>query len=376
MRLIRKKESNHPNSEYRSALEIADYMSYQYTHNSTIYETLSANDSDYTGVYEKLGYLADGAAWNLYGNTSDSSTDADNQAIGGKTLASSILNTFGNRANSPGRQYDTSYPLTFYFGEEDAMISLISLMLLDTKSSKFKSIPPYGSAMIFELYSVGASSKIPSDPQDLWVRFSFHNGTDYDSEQALAYPIFHNGPSRWETPWTEFQNLFSGIAMGGISEWCGACSSYASFCKGEIASGDTPDVPLARETKSKLSPVVGGVIGAVVTLAVAGLIFGLAMLFGGIRFHRVTKKDTSDLGGFKGAAKLASDPDLSVPKNRVAPTAGLVSMGDGKKGHERVGSWELRQKEFGKDIGEASPRESFDAIDSVAGKPVEPHDRV
>jgi hypothetical protein len=77
---------------------------------------------------------------------------------------------------------------------------------------------------------------------------------------------------------------------------------------------------------------------------------------------------------------LASDPDVSLSRNAVPPataTSGIVSFGgDHKRGHERVGSWELRQKEFGKDIGEASPRSSFEAIDAVATRGVESHDRV
>jgi len=77
---------------------------------------------------------------------------------------------------------------------------------------------------------------------------------------------------------------------------------------------------------------------------------------------------------------LASDPDVSLSGNAVPPAtaaAGIVSFGgDHKRGHERVGSWELRQKEFGKDIGEASPRSSFEAIDAVATRGVESHDRV
>jgi chromosome condensin MukBEF MukE localization factor len=69
---------------------IYDYLQYQYAHNSNIHRAL-ANDSTFTGAYDKVRTLADEQAWYLYGNTSSSSTDADNQAITGKTLAASIL---------------------------------------------------------------------------------------------------------------------------------------------------------------------------------------------------------------------------------------------------------------------------------------------
>jgi len=41
-----------------------------------------------------------------------------------------------------------------------------------------------------------------------------------------------------------------------------------------------------------------------------------------------------------------------------------------------VGSWELRQKEFGKDVGDVSPRSSFGGIDGVTVRGVEPRDQV
>ncbi|KAL1792027.1 hypothetical protein ACET3X_009778 [Alternaria dauci] len=379
---------------YTFALELADYLSYQYAHNSSIHTTLT-NDSDYTGVYDKLRHDADEVAWYLYGNTSASTTDSDKRAIGGKTLAGSILHSFNqflpdttdseNLIDNVG-QINKPSPLTFFFGEQDAMVSLMSLMMLDSQSHDFKSIPPYGSAMIFELFSTGDSAEMPSDPNDLWVRFYFHNGTDSDNEPLQSYSIFNSGRSMTDMPYGEFYTILSSIGMQGLSDWCKSCSSPSLFCLGADGSGVTLVVPapLERQEKPAVSPVVGGVIGAVISLVIAGLLFALVMLLAGIRFHRVEQRlghnPKSELGGFKGSAKLASDPDVSLSRNGVPPafvTAGTVGFGgDYKKGHERVGSWELRQKEFGKDIGEASPRSSFEAIDAVAARGVEPHDRV
>lgn len=179
-------------------------------------------------------------------------------------------------------------------------------------------------------------------------------------------------------PWHEFKQLMIRVSMNSIADWCETCASDSIFCRGVDMNNITLVVP-GRQQHLKVSPTIAGVIGAIVTLAVAGLIFALAMLLGGIRFHRVQRsKRNSDLGGFKGSAKLASDPDLSLAKHG-APVAGIVSFGNEgrKKGHERVGSWELRQKEFGKEVGsDVSPRQSFDAIDAVASKPVEPRQSV
>lgn len=373
-------------SDYTYALEIADYLTYQYAHNSTIYRTL-ANDSTYTGVYDKIRHLADEEAWYLYGNTSTSSKDSDNQAIAGKTLAAVILGQFQRLIldkTSGGDTTDLSFPLTFFFGEQDPIISLISIMTADYRDSNFRSMPPYGSAIIFELFSTGNETEFPSREEDLWVRFYFHNGTDFDNNQLIAFPIFGNGPSRTDMPWHEFQDMFSRIMMSTLSEWCDTCASSSLFCTGVDETHISLILP-APVKKYKLTPTVAGVIGAIVALSVAFLLFGLAMLLGGLRFHRnrsATAK--SALGGFKGSAKLASDPDLSLTKNAAAPAFGaVVTRPDQKRGHERVGSWELRQKEFGKQVGvgeeeseDVSRRESFDAIDAVAGKPVQPHERV
>ena len=364
-------------------------MSYQYMHNSSIHD-MFANDTGYTGVYDKLRYLADEEAWHLYGNTSSSDGDADNQAMGGKTLAASILNTFSQRVANPNPSLDTappsSYPLSFYFGEQDAMMSLMSLLKLDSQSRYFKSIPPYASSMVFELFSRGSSAAFPTDASNLWVRFSFHNGTDNDkdADQLTQYPMFNSGPSTADMPWPEFENMFGGIAMRSIADWCKACSSASIFCHGVQGSDATGPVRSGQDkqtgrNKGAVSPVVGGVIGAIVALVVAGLLFALAMLLAGIRFHRAdnAKQKKCSLGGFKASARLASsDPNVRLAGNG-AGVAGERG-GRGRKGHERVDSWELAQKEFGKDVGDdASPRSSFGGIDAVAtGRPVQAHERV
>ena len=186
--------------------------------------------------------------------------------------------------------------------------------------------------------------------------------------------------------WSAFESAISGIALSDIAKWCTECSSGALFCSGVYGdgnltlSGPGTATPAATQRKNKVSPVVAGVIGALVALVVAGLLFALAMLLAGIRLHRQPRSRKSDLGGFKGSAKLASDPDLSLARNGVPP-AGIVTagMGDGaKRGHERVGSWELRQKEFGKGAGDFGDREreSMDGIDAVAARPVVPRESV
>jgi hypothetical protein len=329
-------------------------------------------------VYDKVRTLANEQAWYMYGNTSSTATNADNQAIGGKALAASILNTFQMLISdrlSPGDKTDMSYPLTFLFSEPESFISLISMMMVEYRDDSFRSIPPFGSALIFELFSTGANNTFPTTQDDLWIRFHFHNGTDFGDNQLTAFPIFGNGPSKTDMRWKDFQDLFTRVKINTLQDWCNACNSPALFCSGVDENRSPLGLPSARQKHNTISPAVGGVIGAIVTLVVAGLLFGLAMLLGGVRFHRIKRNNKSELGGFKGSAKLASDPDLSLAKNGALP-AGISSVPDSKRGHERVGSWEMRQKEFGGDLSEPEARDSLDGIDAVVSKPVQPNEHV
>jgi hypothetical protein len=355
------------NRDYTYATQINDCLQYQYAHNTSIYQALADSSPN---VFAKVRTLADESAWYTYGNTSTSLPNA--QATSGKTLAANILSSFKALIadkSYPGDQSDMSYPLTLTFGESDPMIALTSLMAADFHDEYFRAIPAFGSAMIFELFSRGPNATFPASTKDLWVRFYFHNGTEAAADQLTAFPIFGNGPSRTDVGWTVFAEKFGGIGVQTVREWCEECASPSLFCAG--VEGGTGELVLpSRAKQSAISPAVGGVIGATVTLVVAGVLFGLAMLLGGVRLHRVQRSKQSELGGFKGSRKLASDPDLSLA-SKGAPPAGISFVPDSKRGHERVGSWELRQKEY----GGARERESFDAIDAVA-KPVLPDERV
>ena len=383
------------------ALEIHEYLSYQYTHDQTVRDKLT-NDAAYADVYNLTRDLADEYAWNFWGNTAGSSDDANRQAIAGKTLAAEILGSFQKLVGNKTTDNDTTdgpadrtsddedddvanspYPLTLLFGETSSFVSLTSLLQLDQRDSHFQSAAAYASAMVFELFSVGISGEFPSNLEDLWVRFYFHNGSEPFNEQLMSYPIFNNGPSHTDMTWSEFQNQLSAVMVNSVGDWCDACASASVFCWGVEKNNVTfvsPPAERMQKAHKTLSPTAAGAIGAVVSLAIAGLFFALAMVLGGVRFHRVQRRSSSGgasgLGGFKGSAKLASDADLGFKNGAGAPGAGAF-VAAGGKGHERSGSWELRQKEFGGlsgDVGEAFPRDSLDEMEGA--RAVQPHERV
>ena len=152
-------------------------------------------------------------------------------------------------------------------------------------------------------------------------------------------------------PYNDFMAYIQRFDVATVSEWCKLCDGVALFCtdlrtrKGSGSSSSGGQV--------NVEPTVAGAIGAAVTLTVVGIIFLVAVLLGGIRFHRTGSKVLGGLGGFKGAEKMSSDTDLAYAK--------------GGARHERTGSWELRGKKGG-DVEEQSEavRASSDGITARA----------
>ncbi|KAH7130665.1 histidine phosphatase superfamily [Dendryphion nanum] len=378
------------NIDYANGMDIYDYVSYQYNHEKTVYDLLN-NDNN---TLSQLRFYSDEKAWFYWGNTSESSTDADYRAMAGKTLAARILGQFQRIVDNKGNATNgRSQPLTLLFGDHQPMISLFALTLLDQREKNFRALPAFASAMTFELYHTGESAAFPTKKEDLMLRFRFQNGTDF-TKGMPAYPMFNNPRSAFDMSWPTFEQMFSRIMVNALADWCGQCASGSLFCWGVDNSTILIQSNSNSSANHKISPTIAGVIGALVTLALAALLFAIAIFVAGIRFHRIPPKyKKSELGGFKGSAKLASDQDLALPKGAAVPAgggAGIVSFTNGagdtvyagpgrKTPHERVNSWELRQKEFGAGgNGEMeSPRQSFDAIEETMGKrAVVPHERV
>ncbi|PVI02028.1 phosphoglycerate mutase-like protein [Periconia macrospinosa] len=407
--------------DYRYAGPVYEQLSYAYKHNPSAYSALSNSSSD---TLMRARTLADKMAYYTYANTTTSTTDRDYQAMAGKTLAALILGQLQRVVDrGTNTSSTTAQPLTLLFGDSEPMTSFFDLAMVHQLNDAFKSAPSFASAMVFELFTLRRNSSFPADsPSDLLVRFYFHNGTDASfntttsssntttiTQQLPTFSLFNQGASQGgDMKWPAFQDMMQRIMMNQAGNWCSTCNSGAFFCTGLDGSPFSPwrNFPGSggntrsntSTNSSKVSPAVAGVIGAIVALVVAGLLFAAAMLLAGIRLHRnpssaVLSKSTFSSksskpssspfgGGFKGSAKLASDPDLSLAKNAAAPAgATVVGAGAGAgavKGHERVGSWELRQKEFGKET-RGDDDDDVDAIEEAGvgmGRVVEPVERV
>lgn len=150
--------------------------------------------------------------------------------------------------------------------------------------------------------------------------------------------------------WNDFVTGMGGFALSDVSEWCNQCQTINLFCEAIYSTMDNSSSSSGSNSSNhnKVSPVIGGVIGAAVTLGLF-IITAIILLLLGFRLDHhgkraagtegdaggigVLRRSSSGGGGFKGAEKLASDTDL-----RLKGGAGASVIR-----HERVGSWELNE---------------------------------
>src|SRR5262249_41716180 len=143
---------------------VFDLINVAEIHNATINDV---NLLDNNTLFQ-LRTLADTHEWGLAYNTSDNL-----RAMSGMQLAGEILQSLNNTITT-----HASPILTTHFGAYATFLSFFGLPTLPAASPDFYGIPDYASAMIFELFAPnGSSSSGIPNPDDLQVRFLFHNGT-------------------------------------------------------------------------------------------------------------------------------------------------------------------------------------------------------
>lgn len=414
--------------DYYNAYAIWDYLNYQNVHNESVAAEMagvSFTDIDVNISYvTELGWMADEQQYAFLGNMSavnqysaapESATVGSISTIAGSTLAAKVLYQLVTAIETGGEYYK----LSVLFSDHSPFVSFFALASLPDLNTDFYGLPEFGSTLAFELFSyTNASSSSSSsstafpDESDLWVRFSFRNGTvdnpdpNNNPHMFQAYPLFRRGPSETDMRWSEFVSLMQKVAIADTGDWCRQCGATNVFCAAWNSTNAVDSASGKGGSSSEgntrgLSNAAAGAVGAIVALALVGLGLAAAMIIGGIRFRRVDRelrRRKSDLGGFKGSQKLASDRDLSVPKGGAVIGATVErkgSNGDGGPGSpvpggmERVGSWELKDAEAGgfgslnagkEDVDAAGMRrESFEdgnyGMDPFAD-PVKAHERV
>lgn len=358
--------------DYTNAYAIYDYLRYQYDYNNDTrtelnrYEDVTTN----TSYIDILRWLADAQQYAQLGNISAINPISNENGlpgvqgsistIAGNMLGARIMDGFADAINSAASGRD-QYRLNLLFADYHPFMSFFALVGLPEFDSDFYGTPDFASSAAFELFSYTNSSQTTQtfpNTSDLWVRFYFRNGTDAD-DKYVAYSLFNRGRSQMDMMWSDFEYEMQNLLILEVGDWCSLCNSTSIFCSAWnqdlskfMVQGWLEGHSVSVNSGRRMGPAVAGVIGAVIALVLAGIVFGLLMLLAGVRVRRdrTSFRRSSDLGGFKGGQKMRSDQDLTIPKGGAVVGASVEAnspMSPVAGGHERVGSWELKSAEAG-----------------------------
>ena len=297
---------------------IFDYLNYGYIHGQNTTEKLTEAD------LARARNLASQQvrAFNGYPSRGGPSSGKSIQTIAGQSLVTEIVRLFFTNLQSQG----VRGKLNLLFGSFEPIIAFF--VLTDP-----------GSSLVLEMFSNNRNNdRDYPGVNDLYVRLLFRNGTGLSSS-LITYPLFGGGDTL-SLSFSDFSRKVHNVSIDIPEDWCSMCQSNLIFCAASstLGAGENDDSSLNYSaTNGAMKPAVAGVVGAVVALAVASIVFALFMLVGGVRLHRAKAKQRSELGGFKAGKKRPSDQDVPDNKSEVGPFA--VSKED-----DRVKSWELREQ--------------------------------
>ena len=370
---------------FSEAYVVYDYLSYMDTYDATVHKELNGGSDVPLERLDQLRYLSDELQFALYGSRDMDVNDKSVVAstVAGQTLATFVVEHFSSNIATSG----TTNKLALLFGEFPPFLSFADLANLPATNPDFFGMPDFASSMVFELYTNDTTSDGYPSTDDLLVRFLFRNGTD---SNLVQYSLFNSGEDFLS--FSSFQTYMTRIAMDSIESWCQTCNAWepAVFCLAfnssawNGAEGEGNSATRSSSSRYIVSPGIAGAIGAVATLAVVGLLLFFAVGCLGVRFTRkVNPSSKQNLGGFKGGQKLASDPDVSMIKNDGNKSGAGISVVKGGSessragGHERVGSWELKDSSGGLQKPTSFRRQSEeDRFYGGLGKEIRPDDRV
>jgi hypothetical protein len=256
---------------FKNAYVVYDLINVAEIHNSSI----PSSDVLTQDTLSELLVLANQHEYGLAYNASD-----DMRAIAGMQLAGEILEYMNSTITSGGAK-----KLGIQFGAYATALSLFGLLDLPKASDNFTGIIDYASSLVFELVTTSSTDSGFPAAEDLSVRFLFHNGTASNASQPTAYPLF--GGSSELIPWTDFSHNMNQFAVTNSEQWCTKCGNSTGTCAAYAGAG-SGSASAQQKTSNGISPAIGGVIGAMVTLAVVLGSLAAFMLLGGFRL--VSKK--------------------------------------------------------------------------------------
>ncbi|KAH9860167.1 hypothetical protein IAQ61_011951 [Plenodomus lingam] len=250
---------------YKNGYIVYDVLNVATIHNSSIPNNETLTDS----ALVELRTLANAHEWGLAYNATDNI-----RAVAGMQLAGEILKYMEALISGNGAQ-----KLGIQFGPYATFLSFFGLVDLPKVSDDFTGVVDYASSMSFELITeADVSNGFPSE-NDLSIRFLFHNGTASNTSEPTAYPLF--GGSSETVSWADFQNSLNQFAITNTEQWCTKCGNSTGICA--AYARDNIFIQSSNGRANGMSPTVGGVIGAFVTLAVVLGSLALFMMVGGFR---------------------------------------------------------------------------------------------
>lgn len=256
-------------------------------------QTINSSDLLTPETLFQIRTLADTHEWGLAYNASD-----DARAIAGKTLAAEIVQFLNGTITGKGKQ-----KIGVQFGAYGTFASFFGLADLPSVNTDFRGVSDYASAMTFELFtnsSVQVSSTSYPTADELYVRFLFHNGTTNSTSEPVAYPLF--GTESTTISWNDFADNMNKFSVGSTEQWCTACGNTTGTCAAYAPNGASSSSSSSEKSGNGngLSPVVNGVIGAMVTLAVVLGLEALILAVAGLRVvskKRLARADVTEVNG-------------------------------------------------------------------------------
>ncbi|KAJ4320371.1 hypothetical protein N0V94_003445 [Neodidymelliopsis sp. IMI 364377] len=262
---------------FKNAYTIYDLINVAEIHNSSI----PSSDVLTNETLHQLLTRANEHEYGLAYNASDNM-----RAIAGMQLAGEILSYMNSTITSKGAK-----KLGIQFGAYATALSFFGLVDLPAVSDDFTGVIDYASSLVFELVtSADVSSGFPAT-SDLSVRFLFHNGTASNASEPTAFPLF--GGSADTVSWSDFQGNLTKFAVSTTEEWCTQCGNSTGTCAAYAGNSGSTSTQ-QKSSSNGISPAIGGVIGAMVTLAVILGSLAAFMLLGGFRL--VSKKSLASGG--------------------------------------------------------------------------------
>ncbi|KAK5202745.1 hypothetical protein LTR41_011520 [Exophiala xenobiotica] len=283
-------------TNFKNAYTIFDLLNVASIHNSS--DNFPSADLLTTETFFQLRTLADQHEYGLAYNESEPI-----RAVTGSVIAAQVVDALNGTIAGRGKN-----KLNVQFGAYAGMLSYFGLANLTSASSDFYGVPDYASSLVWELVtnSSVSSTAFPT-PDEISVRFYFHNGTTSNTSEPTEFSLF--GSNQSPLPWSDFVTGMNKFAIYSQKDWCRACGNSTGQC-GAAALGEDDSSSLGSSSSSNhsssgaggMSKAVAGVIGAMVTL---GVILGLGlliMLVGGLRV--VSKK--------RHAGAIAAQQDAST----------------------------------------------------------------